>query len=36
VVYSVGPDGADDGGPAPLGEQAEEGNDDVGLVMAVQ
>jgi hypothetical protein len=35
-VYSVGPDGADDGGPAPLGEQAEEGNDDVGLVMAVQ
>ena len=36
AVYSVGPDGRDDGGPAPLREEAEEGNDDVGLVMAVE
>lgn len=36
VVYSVGPDGADDGGPVPVDEEAEKGNDDVGLVMAVE
>jgi hypothetical protein len=36
AVYSVGPDGGDDGGPPPLGEKAEEGNDDVGLMMVVQ
>ena len=36
AVYSVGPDGHDDGGPVPSGEEAAEGNDDVGLVMAVQ
>ncbi|MFM9009881.1 MAG: hypothetical protein ACKON8_03125 [Planctomycetota bacterium] len=36
VTYSVGPDGKDDGGPAPRGEEAEEGNDDVGFVMAVR
>lgn len=29
VVYSVGPDGEDDGGPVPAG--GETGNDDVGL-----
>lgn len=36
AVYSVGPDGADDDGPPPRGTDAEEGNDDVGLVMAVR
>lgn len=36
AVYSVGPDGADEGGPPPVGEAAEEGNDDVGVVMAVR
>jgi len=36
AVYSVGLDGADDGGPPPHGEAAEDGNDDVGLVMAVR
>jgi len=35
VVYSVGPDGEDDGGPAPAGVDAEEGNDDVGLRLAL-
>jgi len=34
AVYSVGPDGNDDGGPVPPGEEAAEGNDDVGFVMA--
>jgi hypothetical protein len=36
AVYSVGPDGHDDGGPVPPGEEAAEGNDDVGFVMAVR
>lgn len=36
AVYSVGPDGEDDGGPVPLGDEADDGNDDVGLVMAVR
>ncbi|RLS77987.1 MAG: hypothetical protein DWI03_05200 [Planctomycetota bacterium] len=35
VVYSVGPDGEDDGGPADGGVDADEGNDDVGLQLAV-
>jgi len=35
VVWSVGPDGEDDGGPPPAGADAEPGNDDVGLRMAV-
>jgi hypothetical protein len=34
VVYSVGPDGEDDGGPVPDGEEVAEGNDDVGLWLA--
>jgi hypothetical protein len=36
VAYSIGPDGKDDGGPVPLDEEAEKGNDDVGLMMAVE
>ena len=32
-VYSIGPDGGDDGGPPPRSEAARDGNDDVGLVM---
>lgn len=36
AVYSVGPDGHDDGGPVLPGEEAAEGNDDVGFVMAVR
>jgi hypothetical protein len=35
-VYSIGPDGEDDGGPPPGGEAAEDGDDDIGLVMAVE
>jgi hypothetical protein len=35
AVYSVGPDGEDDGGPVPK-EDAEYGDDDIGLVMAVE
>lgn len=35
-VYSIGPDGGDDGGPPPWRDAAPEGNDDVGLLMAVQ
>jgi len=35
VVYSVGPDGEDDGGPVAPGADAVAGNDDVGLRMAV-
>lgn len=31
VVWSVGPDGEDDGGPVPAGAEAVEGNDDIGL-----
>jgi hypothetical protein len=31
VVWSVGPDGEDDGGPVPVGAEAVEGNDDIGL-----
>jgi hypothetical protein len=34
VVYSVGPDGEDDGGPVPAGADPSEGNDDVGLWLA--
>ena len=34
VVYSTGPNGADDGGPVPDGAEAAEGNDDVGLRLA--
>jgi len=34
VVYSVGPDGEDDGGPEPPDAKAVEGNDDVGLRLA--
>ncbi|MGB8854094.1 MAG: hypothetical protein WCC69_11065 [Pirellulales bacterium] len=34
-VYSVGPDGEDDGGPPAAGVQPPEGNDDVGLRMQV-
>lgn len=34
LVWSVGPDGEDDGGPPPAGTDAPEGNDDVGLPMA--
>lgn len=35
VVYSVGPDGEDDGGPVAPGADKVEGNDDVGLRMAL-
>jgi hypothetical protein len=35
IVWSVGPDGEDDGGPPPAGAEAKPGNDDVGLRMAV-
>lgn len=31
VIYSVGPDGEDDGGPASPGTEPAAGNDDVGL-----
>lgn len=34
LVYSVGPDGEDDGGPVPDGMEPAEGNDDVGLRLA--
>ena len=34
-VYSIGPDGGDDGGPVLPGEEVAEGNDDVGLVMTI-
>jgi hypothetical protein len=36
AVYSVGPDSTDDGGPPPWREEAPEGNDDIGFVMAVE
>jgi len=32
-VYSIGPDGGDDGGPPPWRDSAPDGNDDVGFVM---
>ena len=35
VVYSIGPDGEDDGGPVAPGADKVEGNDDVGLRMAL-
>ena len=35
VVYSVGPDGEDDGGPEPVDADSVEGNDDVGLRLAL-
>jgi hypothetical protein len=35
LVYSVGPDGEDDGGPPTPGGDKVEGNDDVGLWMAL-
>jgi len=34
LVYSVGPDGEDDGGPMPAGAEPAKGNDDVGLRLA--
>lgn len=34
VVFSVGPDGEDDGGPQPPEADSVEGNDDVGLRLA--
>lgn len=34
-VYSIGPDGGDDGGPPPWRDAAPEGNDDVGFVMTI-
>jgi hypothetical protein len=34
VVYSVGPDGEDDGGPPPPGDEKAPENDDVGLRLA--
>lgn len=36
VVYSVGPDGADDGGPPAANADRADGNDDVGLRLAVR
>jgi hypothetical protein len=35
LVYSLGLDGEDDGGPRPAGASPVEGNDDVGLKLAV-
>ena len=35
LVYSIGPDGEDDGGPVAPGADRVEGNDDVGLRMAL-
>lgn len=35
TVYSIGPDGEDDGGPPPRGSDRPEGNDDVGLSIAL-
>jgi hypothetical protein len=35
LVYSVGPDGEDDGGPVAPGADKVEGNDDIGLRMAL-
>ncbi|MFM9057698.1 MAG: hypothetical protein ACKOSQ_00980 [Planctomycetaceae bacterium] len=36
VVWSVGPDGEDDGGPVPPDVESVEGNDDVGLWMTTK
>ena len=35
LVYSIGPDGEDDGGPVAPGADNVEGNDDIGLRMAL-
>jgi hypothetical protein len=35
LVYSIGPDGEDDGGPVAPGVDKVEGNDDIGLRMAL-
>jgi hypothetical protein len=35
LVYSVGPNGEDDGGPPPRGTQRPQENDDVGLRLQV-
>jgi hypothetical protein len=35
AVYSVGPDGEDDGGPLPADAEAAEDNDDIGLRLAL-
>ena len=35
TVYSVGPDGEDDGGPPAPGTEKAEDNDDVGLRLAL-
>jgi len=35
LIYSVGPDGEDDGGPVAPGADKVEGNDDIGLRMAL-
>jgi hypothetical protein len=35
LVYSVGPDGEDDGGPVAPSDDKVEGNDDIGLRMAL-
>ena len=35
LVYSIGPDGEDDGGPVAPGADKVEGNDDIGLRMAL-
>ena len=35
LIHSIGPDGEDDGGPVAPGADKVEGNDDVGLRMAV-
>jgi hypothetical protein len=35
VVYSIGPDGEDDGGPVAPGADKVEGNDDIGLRIAL-
>ena len=33
TVYSVGPNGNDDGGPPPDGTEPDHGNDDIGLAL---
>jgi hypothetical protein len=35
LVYSIGPDGEDDGGPVTPGADKVEGNDDIGLRMSL-
>jgi hypothetical protein len=34
LIYSIGPDGEDDGGPVAPGKEPAAGNDDVGLRLA--